>query len=220
MGESIVARSMPQGVVDVIRPGCMWRCLCLIAPSSPGSSKNGIAALLQAFQDPQLKKDVIESGSKRWSFFSPFRTLGKGNWFWTYGVAPAESPDTPVWHNKTFSFVITGSEFAPPIPPTADDVLAVLKQRSTGPVAICSNDDIGHMLPDKVWRNSPKGFCRKPQGVEGRARREHQFQRQGVSAYMGKNPKENYFMVKLRAMFRRRGTPGGLAAPRLPAHRG
>ena len=74
-------------------------------------------------QDPELKKDVIESGPKRWSFFNPFRRLASGRWYWTYGLAPAESPDKPVWHNEVFSFVITGSEFAPTIPPTADDLL-------------------------------------------------------------------------------------------------
>ncbi len=204
IGEPGLARPVPQGVVDVNPP---WLHVQVPLPDGTKHTRTGQQwnrrFYFKLSQDPQLKKDVIESGPKRWSFFSPFRTLTKGTWFWTYGVAPAESPGTPVWHNEVLSFVINGSEFAPPTPPTADDVLAILKKRNTGPIAICSNGDIGHMLPDKVWPELAQKLlsdARKALKDGGRPV-QIDFSDKDYPAYMGKNPKENYFMVKLRALF-------------------
>jgi hypothetical protein len=154
-------------------------------------------------QDPQLKKDVIESGPKRWSFFNPFRRLATGRWYWTYGLAPAESSDKPVWHNEVFSFVINGSEFAPAIPPTADDVLAAIKKRKTGPVAICTSEDIGHMLPDKVWPELAQQMLADARKAlkDGTRPVQIDLSDKDYPAHLGKNPKEAYFMIKLRALF-------------------
>lgn len=226
IGESIAKRPVPQGIVDVNPP---WLHVELPLPDRPKSARIRQEWQRRFFfklsQDPQLKKDVIESGPKRWSFFSPLRTLGKGTWFWTYGVAPAESPDSPVWHDKVFSFVINGSEFVPPIPPTAEEVIAVLKTRKTGPIAICSSDDIGHMLPEKLWPELSRNILADANKAlkDGERPVNIEFSDKDYPAYLGKNPKVNYFMVKLRAMFgveeRRRGTACGLAVARLFAHR-
>lgn len=204
IGESIAKRPVPQGIVDVNPP---WLHVEVPLPDRPKSVRARQEWQRRFYfklsQDPQLKKDVIESGPKRWSFFSPFRTLAKGTWFWTYGVAPAESPDRPVWHDKVFSFVINGSEFAPPIPPTADEVLAVLEKRNTGPVAICFSDDIGHMLPDNVWPELSRNILADASKAlkDGERPVNIEFSDKDYPAYLGKNPKVNYFMVKLRAMF-------------------
>ena len=204
IGESVVSRPMPQGVVDVNPP---WLHVEVPLPDRPKVTRTRQEwhrrFYFKLSQDPQLKKDVIESGPKRWSFFSPFRTLGIGTWFWTYGVAPAESPDTPVWHKEIFSFVINGSEYASPIPPTADEVLAILKKRNTGPVAICFNDDIGHMLPDKTWPELSQKILSDVRKAlkDGERPVNINLSDKDYPAYMGKNPKENYFMVKLRGLF-------------------
>jgi hypothetical protein len=204
IGESIVDRPAPQGVVDVNPP---WLHVEVPLPDRPKITRTrqkwNRRFFFKLSQDPQLKKEVIESGPKRWSFYSPFRTLGTGTWFWTYGVAPAESPDTPIWHDKTFSFVIDGNEFAPPIPPTAEDVLADLKERGTGPVAICFKNDIGHMLPNKLWPELSQQILADTRKAlkDGERPVNINFSDKEYPAYMGKNPKVNYFMVKLRAMF-------------------
>lgn len=204
IGESVVKRPMPQRSVDVNPP---WLHVEVPLPDRPKSVRTREEWSRRFFfrlsQDPQLKRDVIESGPKRWSFFSPFRTLAKGTWFWTYGVAPAEAPDTPVWHNEVFSFVINGGEFAPPIPPTADEALAALKRRSAGPVAICLSDDTGHMLPDKVWPELSRKILADARNAlkDGGRPVEINISDRDYPAHLGKSPKENYFMVKLRAMF-------------------
>ncbi len=204
IGESVAARPVPQGVVDVNPP---WLHVEVPLPDGPKAARTrqewNRRFYFKLSQDPQMKKDVIESGPKRWSFFSPFRMLGKGTWFWTYGVASAESPDTPVWHDKIFSFVINGSEFAPPIPPTADDVLAILKKRTAGPVAICSSEDIGNMLPDKTWPELAQKMLADARKAlkDGERPVNINMSDKDYPAYMGKNPKENYFMVKLRGLF-------------------
>ena len=96
IGEPGLARPVPQGQVDVNPP---W--LHVQVPLPPGKQAARTQQWKRRFyfrlsQDRELKHDVIESGPKRWSFFNPYRTLAKGTWYWTYGVAAAESPDTPV----------------------------------------------------------------------------------------------------------------------------
>ena len=102
-----------------------------------------------------------------------------------------------------FSFVINGNEFAPPVPPTAEDVLAAIKKRDTGPVAICTKEDIGHMLPDKIWPELSQKILADARKAlkDGERPVNIDISDQDYPAFMGKNPKENYFMVKLRGMF-------------------
>ncbi len=203
IAEPGLARPVPQGLVDANPP---W--LHVQVPLPEG--KKAVRAQQQwnrrfyfkLAQDPQLKA-AIESGPKRWSFWSPFRTLATGTWYWTYGVAPAESPDKPVWNKDVFSFVIRGGEFAPAIPPTADEALAAIKQHKTGPVAICSSEDIGHMLPDKTWPELAEQLKANAQKALKNGERPVQIEisDKDYPAYMGKDPKVNYFMVKMRALF-------------------
>ena len=114
-------RPTPQGLVDANPP---WLHVQVPLPSD----KQGVRAqkwnrrfYFKLSQDPELKKGVIESGPKRWSFYNPFRTLSSGTWYWTYGVAPAESPEKPVWVKEVFTFEIDGQAFTPPLPPTAEE---------------------------------------------------------------------------------------------------
>jgi hypothetical protein len=213
--ESIVPKMLdkpiPQGVVDVNPP---W--LHVYVPVVDGventnrerAAKTATQKWNRRFyfrlsQHPELKKDVIESGPKRWSFFNPFRRLATGRWYWTYGLAPAESPDKPVWQNAVFSFVIDGSEFAPSIPPTADEVLAAIKKRKTGPVTICTSEDIGHLLPTRTWPELAAQLrenCRKALDAGTEPVKVEILDRE-YPAYMKAGPKEVYFIVKMRSLF-------------------
>ena len=69
---------MPQGVVDVNPP---WLHVEVPLPDRPKATRTRQEWHRRFFfklsQDPQLKKDVIESGPKRWSFFSPFSPFPK-----------------------------------------------------------------------------------------------------------------------------------------------
>lgn len=196
-------RPTPQGLVDANPP---WLHVQVPLPSD----KQGVRAqkwsrrfYFKLSQDPELKKGVIESGPKRWSFYNPFRTLSSGTWYWTYGVAPAESPEKPVWAKEVFSFAIDGHAFAPPIPPTAEEALAAIKKQKSGPVAICTREDIGHILPEKHWpelAEQMKEDARKAL-KNGERPVEIEISDKDYPAYMGKTPKEVYFTIKMRAMF-------------------
>lgn len=203
IAEPVLAQPVPQGLVDVNPP---W--LHVRVPL-PASKKDARAEewnrrfFFKLSQDPQFRRGVMESGAKRWSFFSPHQKLATGTWHWTYGIAPAESPDKPVWEKQVFSFVVDDRAFAPVIPPTADEVLAAIKKRAAGPVAICLREDIGHMLPDKTWpelAGQMEADARKALANGERPVR-IEISDKDYPAHMGKNPKENYFMVKLRALF-------------------
>lgn len=101
-------------------------------------------------QDPTFTKGVLQSEPKRWSFFNPYRKLPVGTWYWTYGVARAETPDKPVWSKETYSFIITGREYSPEIPPSPEQFLAAIKKRTTGPITTCFQEDIGNLLPTQT----------------------------------------------------------------------
>ncbi|MCX7007712.1 MAG: DUF4962 domain-containing protein [Kiritimatiellaeota bacterium] len=204
-------KPIPQGVVDVNPP---WLHVYVPVVDGTETTNRGRKAktatqkwnrrfYFKLAQDPELKKDVIESGPKRWSFFNPFRRLATGRWYWTYGLAPAESPDKPVWHKAVFSFVINGSEFAPAIPPTADDLLAAIKKRKTGPVTICTSEDIGHLLPTNSWPELTTQLqenCRKALKA-GAEPVKMEISDKEYPAYMKDGPKAVYFIGKMRALF-------------------
>ncbi|HSJ01544.1 MAG TPA: DUF4962 domain-containing protein, partial [Verrucomicrobium sp.] len=148
-------KPMPQGDVDNNPP---W--LHVVVPVLTGSEQTKpernarIASqkwnrrfYFKLSQDPQMQKGVIESGPKRWSFFNAYRQLAPGTWYWTYGVAPAETPDKPKWVGANYSFRIRGSEFTAKIPPSPEALLAAIKARKTGPLVTCSPDEVGNMLP-------------------------------------------------------------------------
>lgn len=196
-------RPIPEGAVDVNPP---WLHVYVPLPETKKAAqaeKWNRRFYFKLSQDPSWKKDVIESGPKRWSFFSPFRRLAAGRWYWTYGVAPAKALDKPAWCEKTFSFVLNGSEFAPAIPPTADATLAAIKKHISGPVAICTSEDIGHMLPDTTW---PELAAQMRADIgkalkNGEAPVRIELTAKDIPERLGKSPKESFFMVKLRALF-------------------
>ena len=204
-------RPIPQGTVDVNPP---W--LHVYVPLVDGTENTNQARkakratqkwqrrfYFKLSQDPALKTGVIESGPKRWSFFNPFQRLAAGKWYWTYGLAPAESPNKPVWHNETFSFGISGREFAPAIPPTADALLAAIKKRRAGPVTVCTSEDIGHLLPTREWpelATQMRENCAEAL-ADGDAPVKVDIDDKDHPAYMKSGPKAVYFIVKMRALF-------------------
>ena len=195
---------VPQGgAVDVNPP---WLHVQVPLPSTKQAARDqkwNRRFYFKLSQDPQLIKDVIESGPKRWSFYNPFRTLAKGTWYWTYGVAPAESSEHPVWVNEVFSFEVDDHAFEPPIPPTAEDVLAAIKKHKKGPVAICTSEDIGHILPEKTWPELAEQMKKDAKKAlkDGERPVRIELSDKDYPAYMGKNPKEVYFIIKMRALF-------------------
>ena len=196
-------RPIPQGLVDVNPP---WLHVYVPLPGTKKAAREekwNRRFYFKLSQDPALEKDVIESGPKRWSFFSPFRRLAAGQWYWTYGVAPAKALDKPVWCGKTFSFVISGNEFSPAIPPSADEALAAIKQRASGPAAICTGEDIGHLLPDKSWPELAAQLRADTDKAlrNGETPVRIELTAKDIPEHLGKKPKESFFMVKLRALF-------------------
>ena len=204
-------RPIPQGAVDVNPPWLHVNVPILDGTEkTPREAKTKTAAqqwnrrfYFKLSQDPEFKQDVVESGPKRWSFFNPFRRLATGTWYWSYGVAPAETPDRPVWNRTVLSFAISGDEFAPPIPPTADDVLAAIKKRKSGPVTVCTGDDIGHLLPTKTWPElaaQMRENCAKAL-ANGETPVRIDVSDKEYPAYMKDGPKEVYFIGRMRSLF-------------------
>lgn len=149
---------LPQGPVDVNPP---W--LHVSVPILDGNEKTNPERktkraeqkwnrrfYFRLSKDPEFKKGVIESGPKRWSFYNPYRRLELGTWYWKYGVARAETPDKPVWSDKSCSFTISGKEFVSEIPPTPEALLIALKKRNSGPRVVCLEEEIGALLPTKA----------------------------------------------------------------------
>ena len=203
IGDPGLPRPVPQGLVDTNPP---WLHVQVPLPQTKQEArlqKWNRRFYFKLSQDPQLKQDLIESGAKRWSFYNPFRTLAKGTWYWTYGLAPAESPDRPVWAKEVFSFEIDDLAFTPAIPPTADESLAAIKNRTTGPVAICTSEDIGHILPDKTWPELAEQMKKDARKVLENGARPVQIEisDKDYPAYMGQDPKEVYFTLKMRTLF-------------------
>lgn len=207
----MLEKPIPQGVVDVNPPWLHVNIPILDgmekstrqAKEKTASQKWNRGFYFKLSQDPELKKDVIESGPKRWSFFNPYRRLSKGTWYWSYGVAPAESPDKPAWDGRVHSFVIDGKEFAPPIPPTAEDVLASIKKRKTGPVTVCMSEDIGHLLPTNSWPELAaqiRDNCAKAL-KNGAVPVQIEINDKDYPAYMKDGPKEVYFIGRMRSLF-------------------
>lgn len=194
---------VPQGLVDVNPP---WLHVRVPLPSN----KNSAAAQkwhrrfhFKLSQDPECERDLIESGPKRWSFFNPYRTLAKGTWYWTYGVAPAETPDQPAWHDRIFSFTIGDAVDQPAIPPTPEAALAAIRRQPAGPVAICLKSDIGNMLPEKTW---PELATRMRKEISRAKDRGHapvsiEMSASDAPTHLGKNPKRPFFEVRLRSLF-------------------
>lgn len=196
-------RPVPQGIVDANPP---WMHVQVPLPAGKAAARRerwNRRFFFKLSQDPNLKTGVIESGPRRWSFFNPYQPLARGAWYWTYGVASAEKPDAPVWAGETFSFEISDRAFTPPVPPTADEALAALKKRRTGPVAICRSEDIGRLLPDQIWpelaaelrRDAAKAL------VDGERPVKIEISDKDYPAHLGASPKEAYFLIKMRAMF-------------------
>lgn len=203
IGAPNLERPVPQGRVDVNPP---WLHVQVPLPSNKKQAK--LQQWQRRFyfklsQDPACQHDVIASGPKRWSFYSPYRTLAKGTWYWTYGVAPAEHPDQPVWHSEIFSFVIGGDAITPAIPPSPAMALAAIHKRPQGPIAVCWPSDIGHMLPEKSW---PELAARMKSDMAKALKRGEAPVRINLSAadapaHLGKNPKRSFFEIKLRGLF-------------------
>lgn len=203
IGEPGLARPVPQRPVDANPP---WLHVQVPLPEGKQAAREqkwNRRFHFKLARDPELKSSVIESGPKRWSFFSPYRVLETGAWYWTYGVAPAGSPDRPVWTNPVYAFTVDAQVFTPAVPPTPAVALAALQQRGPGPVAICTREDIGHMMPDATWPELAAAVRKDLDKAlkDGERPVRIELSDRDYPAYMGKNPKEVYFTLKLRSLF-------------------
>ena len=75
IGDPGLAWPVPQGLVDVNPP---WLHVQVPLPQGKQAARTeqwNRRFYFKLSQDPELKREVIESGPKRWSFFSPYRTL-------------------------------------------------------------------------------------------------------------------------------------------------
>ncbi|MFD0893999.1 DUF4962 domain-containing protein [Luteolibacter ambystomatis] len=153
-----IPRPLPQGTIDVNPP---W--LHVAVPILDGNestnperrSKREAQKWNRRFyfklsQDSSFQSGVMESGPKRWSFYNPYRRLEPGTWYWTYGLARAETPDKPVWNKEIYSFRISGREYTYEIPPTPEAFLAAVKKRNAGPIVTCFPEEVGHLLPTET----------------------------------------------------------------------
>lgn len=196
-------RPTPQGPVDSNPP---WLHVQIPLPSSKQAvreQKWHRRFYFKLSQDPAFKRDVIESGAKRWSFFNPYRKLAKGIWYWTYGVAPADSPNAPVWQKEVYAFTVDENAYAPEIPPTPEEALGAIRQLKSGPIAICRSEDIGNMLPEQTW---PEGAARMRKDAAAALKKGElpikvELTEKSIPAHLGKSPAKSFFMVKLRALF-------------------
>lgn len=151
-------RPLPQGAVDTNPPWLHVAVPLLDGNESTNRERKAKRAAqkwnrrfyFKLSQDPTFKTGVMASEAKRWSFYNPYRRLEAGVWYWTYGVARAETPDKPVWCDRTFEFRISGREYTSEIPPTPDEFLAAIKKRPKGPVVVCFPDEMGCLLPTKA----------------------------------------------------------------------
>lgn len=147
--------AQPQGTVDVNAP---W--LHVVEPLYEPNDKNSVKKAktkrlmfnrmfyFELSQDKAFEKNVLRSGAKRWSFYNPYVPLDKGTWYWRYGVADPDTPDTPVWNERVFSFQITGNEFKTPIPPKPEEILKAVMEKPA-PVFTLFREEMGHLLSDK-----------------------------------------------------------------------
>ena len=203
IAEPGLARPAPQGAVDVNPPWLHVQVPLPDGKQAARAQKWNRRFYFKLARDPELATSLIESGPKRWSFFSPYRVLETGAWYWTYGVAPAESPDQPAWTNPVYAFTVDAQAFTPAAPPTPADVLAALQQRGPGPVAICTREDIGHMMPDATWPELAAVMRKELDRAlqDGERPVQIELSDKDYPAYMGQHPKEVYFTLKLRSLF-------------------
>ncbi|TNJ46013.1 DUF4962 domain-containing protein [Tamlana fucoidanivorans] len=156
MGE--ISEPQPQGIVDE-NPVWLHVKVPLSADGATNSQRRADKARLQ-FQRRfyfKLSKntsftgdDVYESGPKRYSFYSPYEHLSVGKWYWKYGVADPDTPDSPVWNSQVYSFEITGNERLTPIPPRPEEVLNSAISRPN-PVTVLFKEEFGKLLPTQKW---------------------------------------------------------------------
>ncbi len=203
IGDPGLPRPVPQGLVDANPPWLHVQVPLPAAKAPARREKWNRRFYFKLSQDPRFTANVIQSGPKRWSFYNPYTPLARGTWYWTYGLAPADAPDSPVWVKDVFSFTIDDRAFTPPVPPTADEALAAIKRQPEGPIAICRSEDIGKILPDQVW---PELAVQMRQDAaqaleDGKRPVRIEISDQDYPAHLGENPKESYFMVQLRALF-------------------
>jgi hypothetical protein len=148
---------------------------------------------------------VLESGPKRWSFYNPFRSsLATGDWYWTYAVAPAETPDRPAWTNAVYTFHVMRQAFSARVPPDG-------RRGARSPPAT-QGPGTGRRVPARGHR--PHDARRDLAGTGAVLRKDLakaledgerpvriEISDQDYPAYMGKNPKEVYFTLKMRSLF-------------------
>lgn len=203
IGEPNLPQPVPQGLVDANPP---WLHVQVPLPATKAAARReqwNRRFYFKLSQDPKLATNVIQSGPKRWSFFSPYQPLARGTWYWTYGVAPADKPEAPVWAKEVCSFTIDERAFTPPVPPTADEALAAIKRCKAGPVAICRSDDIGKILPEKEWPELAAQMRRDAEKAlaDGQRPVKVEMSDKDYPEHLGKNPKDAYFLIKMRALF-------------------
>ena len=83
------------------------------------------------------------------------------------------------------------------------EALAAIKKHQSGPVAICMSEDIGHMLPDQTWPELSRDLMKNAQKALAEGKRPVQIELtdKDYPPSLGKNPKEVYFIIKMRALF-------------------
>jgi len=132
--------AQPQGTVDKRSP---W---FQVAQFSRG-------LIFRLSQDPSFSTGVIQSEPLLSNFWNPWQALAPGTWYWTYGYT--NGAEGVAWHTPNYSFVITGSEKNLPLPPTADQVLAMVKSQQN-PFFYCNSNDVGKLFPSSLdpqnWR--------------------------------------------------------------------
>lgn len=206
----IIRAPIPQGIVDRNPPWLHVRVPLTDEQDTTNQARKKKVATekwhrrfyFRLSRDPEFKQNVIESGPKRWSFFNPYRQLEKGTWYWTYGLAAADTPDQPQWSGKTYSFVISGDEFTSQIPPTPEVLVDAIKRRKSGPVTICDPEEIGHLLPTTTWpelADQIRKDCRKALSTGERPAAVHIDDKEFPS-YMEK-PTPVYFVSSMRQQF-------------------
>lgn len=96
-------------------------------------------------QNPKMTNGLIESGPRKWSFYSPHKQLSAGTWYWQYGIAGLSEPASMEW-SAVQSFRIRGNER----PADAPSAKAFLKDVANAghPRFLALPNEVGKLLPE------------------------------------------------------------------------
>jgi hypothetical protein len=141
---SSLTEPSPVGMVDVNPPFLHWQ-RAYADPRQRRREKLSTLFYFRLARSETMQAPVFESGARRWSFYSPYRTLEPGTWYWQCGEASQSTPTAITW-SKVFSFSISGREVVRKTPPYA--VLEDGLRRNGHPRIECRSADVGHLLPE------------------------------------------------------------------------